>query len=86
MQTGKATEFMFSEVVQLFPPSIKINLVTLNPSKVYVNPENTYTVLTGAAQSRKSHISFPHIDCASVTLISEYNFITFQDPQYLTGI
>lgn len=54
MQTGKATEFMFSEVVQLFPPGIKINLLTFKSSEVYVNPENTYTVLTGAALSKKA--------------------------------
>lgn len=86
MQTGKATEFMFSDVVHLFPPGIKINLVTFKPSEVYVNLENTYTVLTGAAQSKKSHISFPPVGYVSVTLIFEYNSITFQDPQYLTGI
>lgn len=66
---GKATEFMFSEVVQLIPPGIKINLVTFHPNKQYLKLENTYTVLTGAAQSRKSHSSFPYVDYVSITLI-----------------
>lgn len=55
----KATEFMFSEVVHLFPPGIRVNLVTFKPSEVYVNLENTYAVLTGAAQSKKKPHQLP---------------------------
>lgn len=80
---GKATEVMFSEV---FSPGMKINLVTFHPSKEFVKLENTYTVRTGAAQSRKSHSGFPYVDYVSITLIFWYSSITFRDPRYLTGI
>lgn len=58
---------MFSEVVKLIPPGNKINPVTFHPNKEYLKLENTYIVLAGKAQSRKSHSSFPHVDY--ITLI-----------------
>lgn len=54
---GKATEFKFSEMVQLISAGIKINLVPFHPNREYLKPENTLCLQVQLSQEKATQAS-----------------------------